>query len=447
MTPWFHKPVGRRTAGLLWLGILLVGVPAQAQGPMKLADSAAGKAFLAEQYDVAAREFEKLAASNPDNGLVMRFLAMSYDRLGLYEEAIRTFRQALEQTPDNVALLYHSGTTFYNARLVEDARQNFLRVLALAPESEYAQLARSYLDAMLQQRTVQQAPGAPRRLSLYFQVGFQQDDYRYAGPEGEGTVAAKSSQISEYLSVELALVRTAAWLLSAEYVAYGAQYLDDSPEQRDLWQTGPGLTLQYSHRFGCVPVVGTLKGFQQQVHYDGGPDYSVSYGGTAGLQLGLTGNSSTRIYYRYTDDDFEEDGFDPLYSSRDADNHAGGLQHTAYFFDRQVWLTLGAEYQWNNAEGSNFVSAGPNYQGLLSLPLLADVRLDLGYQYEDEEYPDFVGPVARETTRREWNAALWRWWGTRVMTRLNYSEADEESSLAVLSYERRYYGVSMAYVY
>jgi hypothetical protein len=44
--------------------------------------------------------------------------------------------------------------------------------------------------------------------------------------------------------------------------------------------------IQRSGRLGAVPLVGTLRGSHQWVRFDGGPDYSESSSGTAGLQAG-----------------------------------------------------------------------------------------------------------------------------------------------------------------
>lgn len=444
------RPSKRRSALLrssAVLGLVCAGAAVVAQAPVRLSETPAAKAFLEERYDVALAEFEKLAAANTNNVLVLRFLALSYDRLGRYDDAIGTFKKALALAPENVALLFHSGTTFYNAHYVEDARRNFDRVLSLGPDSEYSKLAQQYLDVLAQQESAQQSPGAARRASLYVQLGYQNDDNTTQAPPGEAEAGTRADRITDYVSVELNAVRSPAWLVGLEFSGYGAQYGKDQNVSKDLWQTGAGVLVQYSGSLGGVPVVGTFKGHQQWVRFDGGPDYSESTGATAGVQAGFTPHSTTRAYWRYTNDRFDDDGFDPAFSSRDGDNQAAGLQHTIFFLDRQAWFTLGAEYQENDADGMNFVFDGPRYTVSLSLPLFYGVRLDLGYDHTEEDYTEFAGPVARETTRREWNSALSRWFGTHVLVRLNYSELNEDSSIATLAYDRRSYGLSVAYVY
>lgn len=420
---------------------------ASAGEPLRFIDTDAAKAFEQKRYPKAEKELLRLLETNPDNLLVLRYLAMTYDRQGRYTDALKFYVRALRLAPRHVALLYHSGETLYHAHYPDDARRHFLLVQEFAPGTEYANLARQHLHALSQQRVSRQSPGAPRRFGVYAEVGLQRDEVDYVGADGETREVSKSSRLTEYLSLDVYLVRRADWVINLEASGYGAQYVEDEDDREDLWQTSAGALIQRSGRMGGVPLVATLRGSHQWVRFDGGPDYSESSSGTAGLQAGLTRNTTTKAYYRYTDDQFEAKGFDPVYSSRDAENHAGALQHTFHFLKRQGRLTLGAEYQDNQAEGLNFISEGPEYSVSLSLPLVLGVRLDVSYEYAEEDYTDFAGPVARETERHEWSGALSRWFGRSVLGRVSYSEVEENSTLDVLSYDRRGYGVSVAYVY
>lgn len=420
---------------------------AKAGEPMRFVDTDAAKAFEQKRYPKAEKEFLRLLETNPDNLLVLRYLAMTYDRQGRYTEALRFYVRALKLSPHNVALLYHSGETLFHAHYGDDARRHFQLVMQYAPDTEYATLARQHLDALSQQRVARQSPGAPRAFGVYAELGLQRDEVDYANADGTSREVSKSTRMTEYVSLEAYLLRRSDWVINLEASGYGAQYVEDEDDRKDIWQYSAGGLIQRSGRIGAVPVVGTLRGSEQWVQFDGGPDYSESSSGTAGLQAGLTRQTTTKVYYRFTDDRFEEKGFDPELSSRDAENHVGGIQHTFHFLKRQGRFTLGAEYQENQAEGLNFIYEGPQYSASLSLPLVWGVRLDASYQYTEEDYTDFVGPVARETERREWSGALSRWFGRRVLARLSYAEADEDSSLDVLAYTRRGYGVSVAYVY
>lgn len=418
-----------------------------ADEPVRFTDTEAAKAFQAGAYDKAVIELLRLRETNPENLLVLRYLAMSYDRLGQFKDSLRVYIEALSLAPGNVALLYHSGETLYRLRYADDARRHFLLVLERAPGTDYAAQARSYLDALAHQRVARRPQGEPRRISLYAEVGYAHDDYRIPGAPGEPDQHSRNDRLTEYVSAEAHLVRRPKLLVSVDFSGYGAQYVHNRDTANDLWQGSAGATLQYSGHLGRTPAVGTLKAFHQEVRFDGGPDYSESDGATLGLQMGLLSNAVTRLYYRYTSDRFEDDGFNAAFSSRDAEVHAGGLQQTVYLLDGNAWIIASAAYQENQAEGLNYDFDGPTCGALVSVPLFSGLRLDLAYEYAKDVYRHFTGPERRETDRQEWSASLYRWFGRNLLVRVRYAETDENSTIPGLSYERTGAGMSVAYVY
>ncbi len=420
---------------------------AAAEEPIRFTDTVAAKAFQAGQYETAATELLRLRETNPHHLLVLRYLAMSYDRLGRFNDALRVYIEALSLAPDHVALLYHSGETLYRMRYAEDARRHFLLVIERAPGSEYAAQAGRYMDALTRQRVARQPQGEPRRIGLYAEVGYAHDDYRIPGAPGEPHQDSRNDRLTEYVSAEVNLVRRPQLLASIFFSGYGAQYVRNRDAASDLWQGSAGATLQYSGELGRTPAVGTLKSFHQEVRFDGGPDYSESDGATLGLQLGFLTNAVTRMYYRYTNDRFENDGFDAAFSSRDADVHAGGFQQTIHFAGGAAWFTASAAYQENRAEGRNYDFDGPVFGARLDVPLFRGLRLDLAYEYAEDTYRHFAGPVRRETERQEWSASLYRWFGRTVLVRVRYADSEEDSTIPGLSYDRTGMGMSVAYVY
>lgn len=436
----------RRVCTFLLLAALAFA-SARAEQPLHFTDTPAAKAFQAGRFEEAVAELLRLRETNPDNLLVLRYLAMSYDRLGRYNAALLVYIEALSIDPENIALLYHSGETLYRLRYADDARRHFQLVLAGAPESEYAALARQYLDAITYQVVARRPPGEPERISLYAEVVYAHDDYRIPGAPGEPDQNSRNDRITEYLSAELNLVRQPRLVASIDFSGYGAQYVRNRDTAQDIWQYGAGATLQYSERIGRTPAVGSLRYVHQEVRFDGGPDYSESDGATIAVQLGFFSNGVTRVYYRYTSDRFENDGFDAAFSSRDAELHAGGLQQTIYLFDRSVWFTASAAFQDNQAEGLNYDFDGPTYSALVSVPLVVGLRLDVGYEYAKDVYRNFTGPTRRETERHEWSASLYRWIGRSLLVRARFADIQEDSTLPGLSYDRTGVGVSAAYVH
>jgi len=415
---------------------------------LPLVDTPAGQAFKARQYDLALAEFQKLAAAQPKDALILRYLAITLDRLGRYDDAIPVFQQALALTPENPALHFNMGATYYNARRADLAQASFNRVLQLAPGSLYGEQARHYLEALAQQRVQLQPAGTPRLLALYIQVGLQYDSNIPAAPRDSSLFSGERSGIRmlEYLYGGYHFFRDPGWLGSIEGSTYQAQYPDSAFSKSGLSIYSPGISLQRTTTLWELPTVASLKYEFRTVLLDG-DTYSRSHAMTAGTQIGFTQNTTTHFDYRYTRDIFMDKGFDPAMSSRDADNHVLGFAQVWYFADRKGQVKVGYEFQNNDSEGVNFRMKGHKFSVGGTVPVGWGVQANIGADYSREPYPDFQGPVIKKTERWGFNAGLSRWFSQRFLARLDYAYTNEDSSYEILSYRRDILGGSISYVY
>jgi hypothetical protein len=335
--------------------------------------------------------------------------------------------------------------TQYNARQADAAVASFRRVQQLAAGSEYANYAARYLDAIARQRVQQQVAGAPKRFSVFAQGGIQYDDNVYAAPGDSDLQGA--TRASGYLSLEYHLHRTPDWLATLGLSGYGVWYSEDGFDALATTTSGASTLLQRTGTLGKYPFVGSIRYEYSEARRGEGGRYSRSNGLTTGLRLNLSKNTATHAWYRYRVDDFTDEGFDPVYSSRDADNHAVGLRQVWYFAGRRGQLNGGIEYQHNDADGLNFVMDGTTYSVGLVVPLPRDWRCDLGVSYGEEDYTKFVGPVRRESETWTYSAALSRWFGSHVLLRLDYNLVDSDSTYDQLGYRRETVGTSISYVH
>ena len=103
--------------------------------PKAFLETPAATAFKAGDFEAALSGFEALRAEHPDDPLVLRYLAMTLDRLERHEEAIEALRRALAERPDNAALHFFLGVSAWKARQIDLAVESFRRAAALAPDS------------------------------------------------------------------------------------------------------------------------------------------------------------------------------------------------------------------------------------------------------------------------------------------------------------------------
>ena len=430
-------------AALVWA----LAAPASAQD-LAFVDTPAGRAFKAQQYDVALVELERMVAQDPRDVLALRYLGITLDRLGRYRDAVDAFQRALALEPESAATHFHLGVTYYKARVPDLARASFVRSSQLAPETLYDQMAARYLDALAQQQVELQRPGAPRLFSLFVDVGTQYDSNIPAAPDDPALFEGKHGgvRIVEYLSAELRLLRRPGWLGLVEGSTYQAQYPDSAFDGFSLSTYGLGALLQRDTTIGARPLILSARYNYNWVFLDGDA-YSGSHAATASAQLDEVPWTATSVYYRYTRDDFEDEGFDAAFSSRDADNHAVGVTQILYFADRQGQVRIGYEYQSNRARGLNFDLDGHKVTLSASVPLPGAIQAEVAAEYAHEEYPSFQGPVRRETDRWGFRGSLARWFYQSVLVRLTGAWTSEQSSYDVLEYDRWVVGVSVSYAY
>lgn len=415
---------------------------------LALVDTPAGQAFKARHYDLALAEFERLAAAQPRDALVVRYLAMTLDRLGRYDDAIAVFQQALALTPLSAAVHFHLGVTYHNAQRAELAHASFQKVLELAPGSLYAERAQEYLQAAPGQPVQAKPAAAARPFDLHLQGGLQYDSNIPAAPGDSLLYAGEHSGLRsfEYLTGAWHFLREPGWLGSLEASSYQAQYPDSAFSRFRLATYSPGAALERTTTVLNLPLLASLKYEFRTVLLDGAM-YSRSHVMTAGAKIDFTLGTSTSVYYRQIRDKFADKGFDAALSSRDADNHALGLAQVWYFADRKAQLRAGYEFQDNDSAGTNFRMTGHKATLSGTFPLAWGVQANLSADYSHDGYPDFQGPVIRTTHRRGLSAGLSKWLNRNLLARLEYAYTHEDSSYELLSYRRRILGGSISYVY
>ncbi len=415
-----------------------------------LLQSAAASAFRSGDFEAAEIEFRALSEQYPNNTDVLRFFAVTLDRIGKYTEAIDIFSKILELKPNSASTRYHLGVTLYKAHLTDAATEQFGYVLQLATQSKYAELAQEYINAIAEQRASLQRQGAVKRFGVFAQLAYSNDDNIPAIPDHPllAAIEREGTRGSEYVALDYHFLRKPDWTGSLKLSGYGTQYSDDVFSGFEVFQYSAGALLQRHTRFGKMPVTGKIDYEYSKVELGEDRDpYSETHKATFSGLFHLKDNQSATLHYQLSEDDFEHEGFAPAISSRDADNREAGLSYTVYFADKRGDFTLYARYEEDDATGLNYNREATVGGITLRFPLFWNSQLKLGAEYTEDEYPDFTGPLLRETDVREYSVELSRWFGQHVLARLTWSDHDEESSYPSLTYRRKAWGLDVSYVY
>ncbi len=430
--------------GCLSLSTLCLG------NELKLAETVAGKAYKAGDFRVAEVEFMTLSEQYPGDLRLLRYHGIALDRLGEYQRAVSVFNRILAVDANNVATRYHLGVTYYKQRQGHAALDQFERVGNLAPDSRYAELAREYIQAIAEQRASVQRQGAIDRFGLFLQIGARVDD----NVPASATITKRTAEEIEgtsgnaYLSADFYFVRNPKWVGTLNLSTYQARYDEDNLRRYDVSQAAGGISIQRNFKLGTKSII-TKLGYE---YFDidlGANDepYSESHKVSLSSLFHFSENQSATVYAQLREDDFEEEGFNPVFSSRDADRAELGLVYTAYFADKKADVTVNLSGAESDATGLNFNREALKAGMSLRFPSGFGTQIKLGANYTEHDYPEFSGPVRRETEITDYYVELSRWFGKHLLTRLRWQEHDEQSNYDTLSYRRKLWSMDVSYVY
>ncbi len=225
------------------------------------------------------------------------------------------------------------------------------------------------------------------------------------------------------------------WVMGAEFSTYQSQHTESDLDDFNV------STLNISPYFNYTS---TLLGrpFSPYLRYDfyyvllGGDSFSNSHIINASFNIGITRNTLTVPFYLLTFYDFDDEGFDPDISSRDAVNNAVGIRQYFFFLQRATNIWFSYEFQRNDADGLNFNYNAHKVGGGFSFPITWGVRTDASAEYGREDYPDFQAVRDRETNRQTYSVRISRNIIARIFGAFSYSYTNEDSNFDVLEYDR-----------
>ena len=427
--------------------VLVFGLLPGAKAAVDLLNTEAAAAFKAGEFERAATEFAGLIADNPGDVTLLRFLGITLRKLERYQDSATILQEALDASPENVAVNYHLAVTLLKAGAYQSAMEYFRTVLLLEPESRYAELATEHLNAISDQIARLQRPTEPERFSFYAQLSAERDSNLLAIPDNSAFDEDEAgSRFSGYLSGGYNFVNRDGWLATLDVSAYRAGYDEERFDTLDVSQLNPGLLVQKAMTMGRFSAVNGVRYDNLDVDIDG-ESYSSSDVLTLTSRIPFTANTRTRFSYAFTRDTFDDKGFDPLFSSRDADNHRASVVNTWFLRDRSIELDLGLGYSENSADGVNFNYDAWEVQTALRFSLPRSWWLDFGLDWKSDSYPDFAGPIRRETDILDSSLSLRRWFRDSILVQFNAAWHDEDSSYDSLTYDRYTLGINVSYVY
>ena len=410
---------------------------------------------------------QRRVEQRPEDAGSWRMLGRWYHQQGDLPQAEEMLRRALTLDANHVAANFDLGVLWSERGDLEQAAISLTHVVALAPESEYGELARQRLQQLPPvspsatvspagfrvgsldgeatvgsvlpiEATLATPPDVPSRWIAILEAGSLYNSNVTLTPSSRDFFAAEAASAQGFISVDLEhrLVDRDTWRGGPTFAGY-FNVNEGTFSDLDLQSYQPGAFVERIRWFEAHPVIpdGLLIprfAYRYTLDQFSGRTFSERHALLASLTHEQPSGDRSVIHWSV-----DQTGFSPLVAAvpeerRDGWGHRIGA-YRAWMATRGwlQWVGVGGELQWVDTEGRDFTFRGGNLHGDITIPL--GERLDwisegsVGYRdyYRSQRDPSRDETVWRAGTRLRWFPGD-RW---SLSTVFSYDRFESENEL------------------
>jgi tetratricopeptide (TPR) repeat protein len=404
--------------------------------------------FRNDDYERALEASEILLQRYPNDPLVLRYRAMTLDRLGRTQEALIIYKQILRQYPRHAPTHFYMGQAYERLGDHELAAKEWKAVAndTMAP-SEYRKWAKKSLARVQALRVVPER----KRWILFGNIGWDYDTNVPLKPEDKALAVAGDKNANRFSADVMLRYR---WLMEPDnqvdlqYTARQSLH-DDSFDDLNFTSQEFGIDNRRRTSWGGRDVIVTgryamLWGFLESDLFSYGNRF------TAQAETRFTQFTRTILSDQLTFFNFGPDGFNPDLSSRDGIYNDLALSHYFYTEDLAKYLFLRQELNLAFTRGDNFDRHGATSRIGVHTPLIADTDLDASVGLVYNRYPDFsslsfLDPAERRDSNWDTAVSLTHRINARLAVRGQYRWIHALNRNDFFQYNRHILGVHLLF--
>ena len=417
------------SVGLLFLTLLFFSPDALAKrisSPEFLA-SGFSKTFRNKEYKKALKESDTLLKKHPNDPLILRYRALTLEKLKQPRKAMELYQKILAAHPDNIPARLFLGLAYLKRDEHEKAGKELRFVARNASSKAYRHWAQAQLNRL---RKNLRLAGNPVKRKVYFlgKAGIAYDSNPLLIPDNQALVAKTKVDAARFVIEQD--VGYPLWLTNktrADILYIGEQYLHTrgATEVNFLSQ---GVAFDAKRRIFAGKRSVLLGGrYDFRANLLANELFSIVNRFFVSADTSFWPKTQTHFYGRFGILSYENDGANPARSSRDGVR--GALGATQYFFlsGFKTFFFVKGEGNVDEARGANFDRWGALGRIGLHTPLvfLKKTEIDLSSGLNWGTYPDFQSLSTLDTRSRQdtnWDAyaGVTRHWKPNLATRLFY---------------------------
>ena len=383
------------------------------------------KSLQKKDYKKALKESEALLRKYPDDPLIMRYRALTFEKLGKPDEAIKVYKEIFKKHPDYVPAHLFLGLAFIKQKKTKEGAEQLRWVVQNSKSKEYRQWAQAQLNR-LRVKPKKAAKLIKKEVYGVVKTGVAYDSNALLIPDDKALSTKDKDGSALYsfnLSVGYPLKLNKDSRLDVVYI--GQQRAHDGGAQQVNFA---------SHGFAVDAKKRKLIG-KRAVIFGGRYDFranllrsdlfSIVNRFVVSADTSFWKKTRTHYYGRVGILNYKNDGANPDISSRDGVRTGLGITQYFYTKDLKTFFFIKGEGNFNQTRGDNSIRHGVLTRLGFHTPLkfLKKTALDVSTGYDWGTYPEFISasvlePQDRVDNRYDVYTGITHQWKPNVATRI-----------------------------
>ena len=335
--------------------------------------------------------------------MLLRYRALTLDKLGRHKEAIAAYKQILSQHPNHIPTHLFLGLAYARIGEPKAATEELDYVIHYSDSEEYRHWAQGQLSR-IQKGERQVVHYVHKKPYLFGKVGIAYDSNPLFIPSNKKLSSQPRKSGLDYpfdLTLGYPLVLNKDFRVDALYI--NETLLHDG-STRDVDFTSQGVALDTIKRtfMGHRPVLWEAR-YDLRVNFLRSDLFSVVYQLLLSADTVFWKKTRTNVYGRFSYSNYGPDGSNPPITSRDG--YRGGLGVIQYFYpthDFRSYVFVKQELSFAKTRGDNFDRQRSLTRVRFHAPVdrLGPVDLDTSVGFDYGTYPEFSSLSTLDLNRR-----------------------------------------------
>ena len=387
-----------------------------------------------KEYKKAVKASDKLLKKYPEDPLILRYRALTFEKLQRPNEAIKLYQEIISKHPDYVPARLFLGLAYIKQKKSKEGAEQLHWVIQNSRSKEYQQWAQAQLNR------VRVKPGKAAKLikkKIYgvVKVGVAYDSNALLIPDDEVLSTKDPKGSAQYLldlNVGYPIRLEKDSRVDIVYIGQQRSH-DRGAKQVDFTSQGFAVDAKKRKLIGKRAVLFGSR-YDFRANFLRSDLFSIVNRFVLSADTSFWKKTRTHYYARFGILNYGPDGADPDISSRDGVR--GGLGLTQYFYtdDLKTFFFIKGEGNFNQTRGDNSIRQGALARLGFHAPLkfLKKTALDISTGYDWGTYPEFVSasilePEDRADSRFDVYTGVTYQWKPNVATRIFHRFIDSQN--------------------